>query len=258
MQRKFLIAGNWKMHGSRAMVHDLLTTFKNHSSANLQAELVVFPPTIFLEQTQNLLAGSHISWGAQNVASELSGAFTGEISANMLLEFGCNYVLIGHSERRHIYGETDALLAKKFAKAKQVGLKPILCVGETLEERQQGRMQDVVLKQLNAILAAGIDQLHNAVLAYEPVWAIGTGITATPEQAQEVHAILRQAVAEHSQEIAQKLPILYGGSVKAANAKALFSMPDIDGGLIGGASLVADEFLQIYKLALPENLCSGI
>ena len=250
MQRRTLIAGNWKMHGSRAMVNDLLTTFKNSSSPDLQAELIVFPPTIFLEQAQKLLAGSHISWGAQNVASELSGAFTGEISANMLLEFGCNYVLIGHSERRHLYGETDTQLAKKFTIATQVGLKPILCVGETLEERQQGRMQAVILKQLNAILAAGANQLNNAVLAYEPVWAIGTGITATPEQAQEVHAMLRQAVAKHDQAIAQKLPILYGGSVKATNVKALFNMPDIDGGLIGGASLIADEFLQIYKLAL--------
>lgn len=241
-----IIAGNWKMHGTQAMVSELLGALKHGIGNSDAAEMAVFPPYIFLAQVQQMLTGSPITWGAQNLASESGGAFTGEVAGNMLKEFGCKYVLIGHSERRALYGETDAVIAKKFQLALQCGLKPVLCVGETLEERQSGQTQAVVSRQLAAVLDLGVENLQDAVLAYEPVWAIGTGLTATPEQAQEVHMALRQQVAKHSPSVAENLRILYGGSVKAANAKALFSMPDIDGGLVGGASLDAKEFLQIY------------
>ena len=245
--RKSLIAGNWKMHGNRAMVNDLLSSLKQAVSTSARAEMAVFPPYVFLSQTEHTLSDSIIAWGAQNVAAEKTGAFTGEISPDMLLEFGCRYVLIGHSERRSIYGETDAVIAQKFILAKKSGLIPVLCVGETFMEREVGETYNVVARQLDAVLAQGAELLLDAVLAYEPVWAIGTGLTATPEQAQEVHFYLRQQVAKYNSTIADKLRILYGGSVKAANAQALFSMPDIDGGLIGGASLDANEFLQIYN-----------
>lgn len=244
--RKPLIAGNWKMHGTRAMVTELFTTFRQAVSSD-QVEMAVFPPFIFLEQAQQLLSKSDIHWGAQNLATELQGAYTGEISASMLKEFGCRYVLVGHSERRTLYGETDAVVAKKFSLANELGLTPVLCLGETLEQRQQGTTEHVLAQQLNAVLeTVGVVAFENAVLAYEPVWAIGTGLTATPEQAQAVHAFLRQQIAQRSQTVAAQLRILYGGSVKAAGAKALFAMPDIDGGLIGGAALVAEEFLKIY------------
>jgi triosephosphate isomerase len=246
--RKSIIAGNWKMHGSQSTVQILLTELTKHITANDAAELIVFPPFVYLEQAKRLLEGSVIKWGAQNLATEQSGAFTGEISATMLRDFACQYVLVGHSERRSLYGETNEIVAKKFAIAKQAGLLPVLCVGETLAEREQGLTQQVVTHQLQAILhlTDGVKNLQNAVLAYEPVWAIGTGLTATPEQAQEIHAMLRQQVAKHDATIAQQLSILYGGSVKASNAKALFAMPDIDGGLVGGASLDAKEFIQIF------------
>lgn len=244
--RKPLIAGNWKMHGSRAMINDLLSSLKRAILVDAKAEMAIFPPFVFLQQTQQILSDSAIHWGAQNLASEKLGAFTGEVSADMLLEFGCHYGLIGHSERRSLYHETDAVIMKKFVLAKQSGLVPILCVGETLAERKANETYNVVSRQLNAILAQSVELLSGAVLAYEPVWAIGTGLTATPEQAQEVHLYLRQQVAKYNSTIADKLRILYGGSVKAANAQALFAMPDIDGGLIGGASLDANEFLQIY------------
>lgn len=246
--RKVIVAGNWKMHGTKASVQALLTALTKSSGINSAAEMVVFPPFVFLEQTQRLLQGTGIYWGAQDVATEQSGAFTGEISASMLREFACKYVLVGHSERRSLYNETNAVVAKKFAIAKQAGLIPILCVGETLAEREKGLTQQVVSQQLQAILdlSTGAENLRQAVLAYEPVWAIGTGLTATPEQAQAIHALLRQQVAEHNPTIAQQLSILYGGSVKGSNAKALFAMPDIDGGLVGGASLDAQEFLQIF------------
>lgn len=246
--RKPLIAGNWKMHGSHTMLQTLLPMLKQNIHPTDVAEMAVFPPFVFLDQTQQLLKDSQVQWGAQNLSAESQGAYTGEVSGAMLAEFGCRYVLIGHSERRTLYGETDALIAKKFAMAQQVGLCPVLCLGETLEQREQGLTQQIVEGQLNAVLDhVGIDGFQNAVLAYEPVWAIGTGLTATPEQAQAVHAMLRQRIASQSPTIAAQLRILYGGSVKAAGAKALFTMPDIDGGLIGGASLVAEDFLQIYR-----------
>lgn len=251
-KRKKLIAGNWKMHGTRDSVRDLLMQLKQNFVAEDAAELVVFPPYVFLEQTEHLLTESAIHWGAQNVAAEASGAFTGEISASMLREFACHYVLIGHSERRLFYGENDAIIAKKMLLASQAGLRPVLCVGETLEQRNLQQTEKVVSEQLTAVIeqAGGVAVFRDAVLAYEPVWAIGTGLTATPEQAQHVHALLRQQVARHDRTLAEQLRILYGGSVKASNAEALFSMPDIDGGLVGGASLDAREFLQIYRFSL--------
>ncbi len=248
--RKPIIAGNWKMHGTRASVAELLAALKQGvtSASNDHAEMIVFPPAIFIPQTEQALTGSPIHWGGQNTATEIGGAFTGEISAAMLLEFKCQYVLIGHSERRALYGETDAITVKKFNLAQQAGLQPILCLGETLEERQAGHTRHVVLRQLDAVLKqiSDIQQLSHMILAYEPVWAIGTGLNATPEQAQEVHELLREQVAKYAPSIAEKMRILYGGSVKAANANSLFAMPDIDGGLVGGASLNAQEFLQIY------------
>ncbi len=249
--RKLIIAGNWKMHGTRTSVQALLTDLTKQLIVSDSVEMIVFPPFVFLEQAQRLLEGSAIKWGAQNIAAEQSGAFTGEISATMISDFACQYTLIGHSERRSLYGEVDDMVAKKFMLAKQARLTPVLCVGETLIEREKGLTQQVVSRQLGAILqlAGGAENLSQAILAYEPVWAIGTGLTATPEQAQEIHAMLRQQVAQLNPTIAQQLRILYGGSVKVANAKALFSMPDIDGGLVGGASLDAQEFLQIYYSA---------
>jgi triosephosphate isomerase len=237
-----MIAGNWKMHGSRESVAALLTGIKSAASNASSVEIVVFPPFVFLEQTQDLLSDTAIAWGGQNLCAEPAGAFTGEVSASMLLEFGCRYVLIGHSERRQLFGENDQLIAKKFDLARKVGLIPILCVGETLAEREAGRTQDIVARQLAAVLEEG---LHDAIVAYEPVWAIGTGLTATPEQAQEVHAAIRSQVAARDAAIAAELRILYGGSVKSSNAAQLFAMPDVDGALVGGASLDAAEFMRI-------------
>lgn len=252
--RKPIIAGNWKMHGTRASTAELLNSLKNKVTNNESAEMVIFPPFTFLEQTESILKGSSITWGAQNCADELTGAYTGEVSVAMLKEYGCHYVLVGHSERRSLYDETNEIIAKKFMLAQQAGLQPVLCVGETVMQRQTDQALTVVGDQLEVVLdkAGGVGVLQNAVLAYEPVWAIGTGLTATPEQAQEIHAFLRQQVAQQDPTIAENLCILYGGSVKAANAAALFAMPDIDGGLVGGASLDAQEFLQIYH-----SLCNN-
>lgn len=248
--RKKLIAGNWKMHGSKAGVQTLLEELVQGSDRVHKAELAVFPPYVFLEQAQRILSGTKITWGAQNVAIEASGAFTGEISAGMLREFGCHYVLVGHSERRTLYGETNAIVAAKYQAAIAAELSPVVCVGETLQQREEGLTYDVLYAQLNAIFVSdnGVANLSQAVIAYEPVWAIGTGLTATPEMAQEVHAQIRRWVAEYDKTIAQNLRILYGGSVKRDNAAALLAMPDIDGGLIGGASLNAVEFLDIADL----------
>jgi len=235
--RARLVAGNWKMHGSRAANQALLEAIV----AGVQGvECAVCVPYPYLAQAAERLKGTQITWGAQNLSEHASGAHTGEVSAAMLAEFGCRYVLVGHSERRQLYGETDAQAAAKFAAAQGAGLKPIFCVGETLEERDAGRTEEVVARQLDAVLGRG--KFGDAVLAYEPVWAIGTGRTATPEQTQAVHGFLRQRVGETTR-------ILYGGSVKAQNAAAIFSMPDVDGGLIGGASLVAADFLAICAAA---------
>ncbi len=245
--RKKLVAGNWKMHGSLADNAALLAAIKPALAGIEAAVCVPFP---YLAQAQAALAGSSIAWGAQNVSEEPKGAFTGEVSAAMLLDFGCRYVIVGHSERRSLYGETDAVVAQKYLAAQAAGLTPILCVGESLEERESGVTENVVARQLDAVIeAAGVASLTKAVVAYEPVWAIGTGKTATPEQAQAVHAFIRGRIAALDKGVAEGLTIQYGGSVKAANAAELMAQPDIDGGLIGGASLVADEFVAICKAA---------
>lgn len=238
------------MHGSKASTRALLEGIKGGMGSIKIAQVAVCPPAVYLAETEALLRGSRIAWGAQNVCSEASGAYTGEISAAMLLDFGCTYVIVGHSERRTLYGESDDLVAKKFAQAARSGLTPILCVGEMLEERERGATETVVARQLDAVLnAVGVENVAKGVIAYEPVWAIGTGKTATPEQAQAVHAFIRARLAAHNDTIAQGLQILYGGSVKAANARELFTMSDIDGGLVGGASLQVDEFLSICQAA---------
>ncbi len=235
--RARLVAGNWKMHGSLAANRALLDAVV----AGVQGvECAVCVPFPYLAQVAERLKGTAIAWGAQNLSEHAQGAYTGEVSAAMLAEFGCRYVLVGHSERRQLYGENDAQAAAKFAAAQGAGLRPIFCVGETLAERDAGRTEEVVARQLDAVLGRG--RFADAVLAYEPVWAIGTGRTATPEQAQAVHSVLRKRVGEATR-------ILYGGSVKAQNAAAIFSMPDVDGGLIGGASLVAADFLAICAAA---------
>ena len=245
--RKKLVAGNWKMHGSLAENAALLAALK---PALAGIEAVVCVPFPFLAQAQAELTGSSIAWGAQNVSEQAKGAFTGEVSAAMLLEFGCTYVIVGHSERRSLYGESDALVASKYKAAQAAGLIPILCVGESLEERESGVTEAVVARQLDAVIeAAGVGSLAKAVIAYEPVWAIGTGKTASPEQAQAVHAFIRGKIAALDAGVADQLVIQYGGSVKAANAAELMAQPDIDGGLIGGASLVADEFVAICRAA---------
>jgi len=235
--RARLVAGNWKMHGSTAANRALLDAL----AAGVQGvECAVCVPFPYLAQAAERLKGTAIAWGAQNVSEFAQGAYTGEVSAAMLADLGCRYVLVGHSERRQLYGETDAVAAAKFAAAQAAGLRPIFCVGETLAERDAGRTEEVVARQLDAVLARG--GFGDAVLAYEPVWAIGTGRTATPEQAQAVHGFLRKRVGGATR-------ILYGGSVKAQNAAAIFGMPDVDGGLIGGASLVAADFLAICAAA---------
>jgi triosephosphate isomerase len=240
MKRSRLVAGNWKMHGSRASNHALLDALVGGLAGETGVDMAVCPPYPYLQQASERLAGTAIALGAQSVSEHAQGAYTGEVSAAMLKELGCRYVIVGHSERRQLYGERDAQVAAKFAAAQAAGLTPILCLGETLEEREAGRTHDVVARQLDAILKQA--EFGNAVLAYEPVWAIGTGRNATPEQAQAVHAFLRPRVFPETR-------ILYGGSVKAANAAAIFAMPDVDGGLIGGASLAAKEFIEIVRAA---------
>jgi triosephosphate isomerase len=249
--RKPLVAGNWKMHGSKQTVEGLLAGIKGGMDAVQDAEVAVCAPFVYVPQAAAMLGGTKVAWGAQDICEQTGqGAFTGEVSGDMLKEFGCTYAIVGHSERRNIYGESDELVAKKFVAARQSGLIPILCVGELLEEREQGITESVVARQLDAVIALdGIASLADAVIAYEPVWAIGTGKTATPEQAQEVHAFIRHKLAGQDAGVAEEVRILYGGSVKGANAAELFGQSDIDGGLIGGASLDADEFLTICRAA---------
>ncbi|HEX9207002.1 MAG TPA: triose-phosphate isomerase, partial [Steroidobacteraceae bacterium] len=248
--RKPLVAGNWKMHGSRAENAGLVSTLLDLLQPNAKAEVLVCPPFVYLWETGRQLKDSGVALGAQSVCAEAQGAFTGEVSGAMLHDVGCRYVLVGHSERRQLYGETDALVARKFMAAQAQGLIPVLCVGETLEEREAGRTGEVVARQLQAVLSvSGVAAFTSAVIAYEPVWAIGTGRTASPEQAQDVHALIRAKVAALDGTIAASVRILYGGSVKASNARELFAMADIDGGLVGGASLKAEEFAQICAAA---------
>lgn len=247
--RKMLVAGNWKMNGSRESVDYLLKTIKARAAdiCNDNTELAVFPPFIFIEMASGTLGDSDVRWGAQNLSFEEGGAFTGEVSASMLLDFGCQYVIVGHSERRTLYGETNQVVAEKFKAALDAGLAPILCVGESLDQREAGVTLKIIDDQLEAVfaLADNHPSLSRAVIAYEPIWAIGTGKQATPEQAQEVHQAIREKCRSVEQAFGDQIRILYGGSVKPDNAKGLFSMPDIDGALVGGASLDADKFIEI-------------
>ena len=249
--RSKLVAGNWKMYGDLDSNERLLSAVSSGLRPSA-VELAVCAPFPYLAQVQAALSGGPIAWGAQNLSEHAEGAYTGEVSGAMLCEFSCRYVIVGHSERRSLYGETDSVVAAKFVAAQSVGLVPILCVGERLEEREAGNTEAVVKRQLRCVIdRIGVAALRDAVLAYEPVWAIGTGKTATPDQAQAVHALLRSEIAKADGNVARELRMLYGGSVKPATAAELFAMPDIDGGLIGGASLVAGDFLAIaHALAL--------
>jgi triosephosphate isomerase len=249
--RTKIVAGNWKMNGRLQDNASLLTVLQlTAAKSNWGCQVTVCVPYPYLTQARAILGDSKVTWGAQNVSEHGDGAYTGEVSAGMLSDLRCSHVLVGHSERRALYGESDQLVGEKFAAALKAGVTPILCVGETLAEREAGITGEVVTRQLDAVLArSGVAALEKAVVAYEPVWAIGTGKTASPQQAQEVHALIRARVAREDATVAAGLRILYGGSVKAANAAELFAMPDIDGGLIGGASLVAADFIAICAAA---------
>lgn len=256
--RRRIVAGNWKMHGSRASAIELAGALAGAGNGqdSSAAEIIVFPPFPHLDAVRRVLDDAPpgqraaVQLGAQDVSIHEQGAHTGEVSADMLADSGCSHVLVGHSERRAAFGESDGLVAKKFRRAAEHGLVPVLCLGETLSQREAGRTGEVVLGQLGAVMElCGAASFEQAVLAYEPVWAIGTGRTATPDQAQEVHALLRGEIAGGNARIAAGLRILYGGSVNGANAAALFAQPDIDGGLVGGASLDAKDFLRIIAAA---------
>ncbi len=247
--RQTLVAGNWKMNGTLESVTALVEGIKAGLDSVTTTEVAVCPPFVYLDLVNRLIEGTSIALGAQNVAKEDPGAFTGEIAAPMLKDFGCKYVIVGHSERRTLYGETDSLVADKYARALQEGLTPILCVGELLEEREAGKKEEVVARQLDVVIErVGIAGVGKGVIAYEPVWAIGTGKTASPEEAGEAHTFIRGRLASHDEAVAAATRILYGGSVNAGNIQGLASMPDIDGGLIGGASLNAENFLAICRV----------
>ena len=246
--RPTLIVGNWKMNGSMETVIELVEGIKAGKPGN--AKLAVCPPAIYLMKVGGMLDGSDIALGAQNVCDQKVGAFTGEISASMLKECGAQYAIVGHSERRALYQESDELVARRFAMAIESGLTPILCVGETLQQREKGVTEQIVARQLDAVIEQqGVSVIEHAVIAYEPVWAIGTGEVATPEQAQAVHRFIREKLAVLDSGIAQKVQVLYGGSMNPANAGELLSQSDIDGGLIGGASLKAADFVAIGQSA---------
>lgn len=248
--RQPLVAGNWKLNGSKQSIKNLLEGILGGIQDVKSAEVAVCSPYIYLPQVADLLKGSSITYGSQNISEHDSGAYTGEVSGPMLKEFSCKYAIVGHSERRSIYGESDQQVADKFVAAQKSQIIPILCVGELLEERESGETENVVARQLDAVInTAGIEAIGHSVIAYEPVWAIGTGKTASPQQAQDVHAFIRAKLAEINSDVAQKLQILYGGSVKPDNAQELFAQADIDGGLIGGASLDAAGFLSICSAA---------
>jgi triosephosphate isomerase len=248
-KRRPLVAGNWKMHGSRAENTALLDAMLGQLDAS-KVDVLVCAPFVYLAEVAAHLAGKPIAVGAQSLCAEAIGAFTGEVSASMLKDVGCRYVLVGHSERRSLYNEDNELVARKFSAAQTQGLIPVLCVGESLQQRQSEQTFAVIREQLGAVLrTAGVAAFARAVVAYEPVWAIGTGLTATPEQAQTVHAFIRQQLAASDAQVAADVQILYGGSVKGSNAAELFAMADVDGGLVGGASLKAAEFLQICAAA---------
>lgn len=246
--RQILVAGNWKLNGSIDSVKQLVSGILGGAGDTGNTAVAVCPPFVYIPLVSNLLVGSKVKLGSQDISDQESGAFTGEVSGPMLNDFSCSYAIVGHSERRALFAEDDEFTARKFAAARRNGLIPVLCVGETLEEREQGVTEQVVARQLDAVIELeGIAAIGEAVIAYEPVWAIGTGKTATPQQAQDVHSFIRGKLAGLDQAVADKVQILYGGSVKGSNAAELFAMPDIDGGLIGGASLQADDFLAICK-----------
>lgn len=248
--RDILIAGNWKMNGDAAGSETLVSGIVEGAPAGSGYRMLVCPPFAYLASVARRLAGSGVALGAQNLSQFESGAYTGEISPAMLKDVGCEYVIVGHSERRAMFGESSAIVAAKFLAAQAAGLIPILCVGETLHERESGTTEAVIDEQLDAVLdAAGVDAFGSAVIAYEPVWAIGTGKTASPEQAQDVHRHIRGRLAGRNANLAEKVQILYGGSMKGDNAPGLLGMADIDGGLIGGASLKANDFLAIAAAA---------
>lgn len=250
MRRK-LVVGNWKMHGNKADIAKLLTDLQRLLPRSSDVEIAVCPPFVYLPLVQQQLSGSVIGLGAQNVSAEIKGAFTGEISADMLRDSGCSYVIVGHSERRKLFHESNSAVAEKASVCLQYDLTPIFCVGESQEERAAGKTLEVIAAQLDAVQARlKVAELARVIVAYEPVWAIGTGLTATPEQAQEVHAFIRKQLAQQDAAMADGVRILYGGSVKADNATAIFAQPDIDGGLVGGASLNAEEFVAICRAAI--------
>jgi triosephosphate isomerase len=245
--RKTLVAGNWKLNGSKSSITELLNGILAGIS-KAKSDVAVCAPYIYIPLVQEILTGTTVTYGSESISEYDSGAYTGEISGSMLNDFNCAYAIVGHSERRTLFCEKDADTANKFAAARKYGLKPILCVGELLEEREQGITEEVVARQLDAVIELqGVEALADGVIAYEPVWAIGTGMTASPQQAQDVHAFIRGKIATLNADVAEKIQILYGGSVNGGNADELFAMADIDGGLIGGASLKAEDFLAICK-----------
>ncbi len=245
--RKKLIAGNWKMNGRITFVQQLVQTLLVLLPDDLQSHCLLLPPAIYLPFLSTYLSNSSITLGAQNVYPQAAGAFTGELSAPMLQDYSCSYVLVGHSERRHLFAESEKFVADKFHHVKEHDMIPLLCIGETLKEREQGLTEEILTQQILAITEKDRHCFKNAVIAYEPVWAIGTGKTASPDQVQEVHSFIRALVSSFSSDDANVLPIIYGGSVNENNAAALFSMPDVDGGLVGGASLNAQQFVDIVK-----------
>ena len=245
--RQVIVAGNWKMNASKETVNTLVMGILSGMS-EVEAKVIVCAPSPYMSQVEALITHSQLNLGAQDLNVNASGAFTGEVSADMIKDFGAQYVVIGHSERRSMYGETDQIVADKVRVALENDLTPLFCIGETLEEREAGNMESVVTRQIQAVIdLSGIDSFKNIIIAYEPVWAIGTGVTATPQQAQDAHAFIRSMLAQNNADIAQSTPILYGGSMNPGNAVELISCEDIDGGLIGGASLKAEDFLQICK-----------
>lgn len=250
MGRAGFVAGNWKMHGSLARNQELLGAVITGTRSLQNVSCTVCVPYPYMAQAKSVLEGSHVAWGGQNVSQYPQGAYTGEVSADMLADLGCRYVIVGHSERRTLFGEGNQVIAEKFRAAQERSIIPILCVGEALAQRESDETEQVIAMQLDAVIELmGIEAFGQAIIAYEPIWAIGTGKTATPQQAQDVHEFIRNRLAVHSDRIAGDIQILYGGSVKADNARELFAMPDIDGGLIGGASLVAAEFIAICLAA---------
>lgn len=252
--RGYLVAGNWKMNGSNAANAELVDGIVAGIPQSDSVELLICPPFPYLAAMAAKLSGTGVALGAQNVSQHQAGAYTGETAPSMLSDVGCTYVLVGHSERRAIMGESSEMVAAKFQAAQDAGLIAVLCVGETQQQREAKQTEAVVDEQLNAVIdGSGIQAFSNAVIAYEPVWAIGTGLTATPEQAQDVHRHIREVLAARDQDVADAVRILYGGSVKGDNAAGLFSKPDIDGGLIGGASLKSADFLAIAEAAASLN-----